>query len=173
MKIKAVCEHTGLSDRAVRLYIDSGLLSPDKTENYAGRRSFDFSQEDLSRLNRIAALRAAGFSIAQIKDVQSDPQSIPQIVAEVTEKQKKKLISNGIVKMLRSENRKLIFGLETTSNRPIGRDRSRHEAAQLLKECGYVVIKGSMTAYYSDEMDRYSDVEQLAVANGFRLELWP
>ena len=64
MKIKAVCEHTGLSDRAVRLYIDSGLLSPDKTENYAGRRSFDFSQEDLSRLNRIAALRAVGFSIA-------------------------------------------------------------------------------------------------------------
>lgn len=57
MKIKAVCEHTGLSDRAVRLYIDSGLLSPDKTENYAGRRSFDFSQEDLSQLNRIAALR--------------------------------------------------------------------------------------------------------------------
>lgn len=91
MKIKAVCEHTGLSDRAVRLYIDSGLLSPDKTENYAGRRSFDFSQEDLSRLNRIAALRAAGFSIAQIKDVQSEPQSIPQIVAEVTEKQKKEL----------------------------------------------------------------------------------
>ncbi len=92
---------------------------------------------------------------------------------KLDEKQKKKLISNGIVKMLRSENRKLIFGLETTSNRPIGRDRSRHEAAQLLKECGYVVIKGSMTAYYNDEMDRYSDVEQLAVANGFRLELWP
>ena len=71
----------------MRLYIGSVLLSPDKTENYDGRRSFDFSQEDLSRLNRIAALRAAGFSIAQIKEVQTDPQSIPRIVAEVTEKQ--------------------------------------------------------------------------------------
>lgn len=91
MKIKAVCEHTGLSDRAVRLYIDSGLLSPDKTENYAGRRSFDFSQEDLSQLNRIATLRAAGFSIAQIKEVQTDPQNIPRVVAEVTEKQETEL----------------------------------------------------------------------------------
>ena len=87
MKIKAVCERTGLSDRAVRLYIENGLLAPDKTENYSGRRSFDFSEEDVARLNRVAALRAAGFSIAQIKEAQTDPQTIPRIVAEVTEKQ--------------------------------------------------------------------------------------
>lgn len=87
MKIKAVCERTGLSDRAIRLYIDSGLLAPDKTENYAGRRSFDFSEEDIQRLDHIAVLRAAGFSIAQIKEILTDPQTIPRIVAEVTEKQ--------------------------------------------------------------------------------------
>lgn len=91
MKIKAVCERTGLSDRAVRLYIESGLLSPEKTENYTGRRSFDFSESDIERLDRIAALRAAGFSIAQIKEIQETPDSIPLIVAEVTEKQETEL----------------------------------------------------------------------------------
>ena len=45
MKIKTVCERTGLSDRAIRLYIENGLLAPDKTENYTGRRSFDFSED--------------------------------------------------------------------------------------------------------------------------------
>lgn len=91
MKIKAVCERTGLSDRAIRLYIESGLLSPDKTENYTGRRSFDFSETDVERLDKIAALRAAGFSIAQIKEIQDSPDSIPAIVAEVTEKQETEL----------------------------------------------------------------------------------
>lgn len=91
MKIKAVCERTGLSDRAIRLYIDSGLLAPDKTENYTGRRSFDFSDGDVTRLDQIAVLRASGFSIAQIREVQENPEHIPAIVAEVTEKQETEL----------------------------------------------------------------------------------
>ena len=94
MKIKAVCERTGLTDRAVRLYIENGLLTPEITENYSGRRSFDFSQDDVACLNRIAALRASGFSIAQIKQAQTDPHSIPRIVAEVAEKQEKELRSS-------------------------------------------------------------------------------
>lgn len=94
MKIKAVCERTGLTDRAIRLYIENGLLTPEKTENYSGRRSFSFSQGDVICLNQIAALRAAGFSIAQIKQAQTDPQSIPRIVAEVTEKQKTEIRSS-------------------------------------------------------------------------------
>lgn len=91
MKIKAVCERTGLSDRAVRLYIENELLTPAKTESYSGRRSFDFSEEDIRRLDQIAALRAAGFSIAQIRDVQDAPESIPRIVAAVTERQELQL----------------------------------------------------------------------------------
>lgn len=85
MKIKAVCDRTELSDRAIRLYIDSGLLAPDKTENYAGRRSFDFSEDDVVRLDRIAALRASGFSIAQIREILQNPDCIPSVVSEVTE----------------------------------------------------------------------------------------
>lgn len=91
MKIKTVCERTGLSDRAIRLYIENGLLAPDKTENYTGRRSFDFSEDDVTRLDQIAVLRASGFSIAQIKEVQEDPEKIPAIVAKVTEKQETEL----------------------------------------------------------------------------------
>jgi DNA-binding transcriptional MerR regulator len=91
MKIKAVCERTGLSDRAIRLYIENGLLAPDKTENYTGRRSFDFSDDDVTRLDQIAVLRASGFSIAQIREVQENPDRIPAIVAEVTEKQETEL----------------------------------------------------------------------------------
>ena len=91
MKIKAVCERTGLSDRAIRLYIENGLLAPDKTENYTGRRSFDFSDDDVTRLDQIAVLRASGFSIAQIREVQENPERIPAIVAEVTEKQETEL----------------------------------------------------------------------------------
>lgn len=91
MKIKAVCERTGLSDRAVRLYIENGLLKPERTESHTGRRSFDFSEADIGRLNKIAALRAAGFSIAQIKEIQDEPAAIPRVVAEVTEKQETEL----------------------------------------------------------------------------------
>ena len=91
MKIKTVCERTGLSDRAIRLYIENGLLAPDKTENYTGRRSFDFSDDDVTRLDQIAVLRASGFSIAQIREVQENPERIPAIVAEVTEKQETEL----------------------------------------------------------------------------------
>lgn len=91
MKIKTVCERTGLSDRAIRLYIENGLLAPDKTENYTGRRSFDFSDDDVTRLDQIAVLRASGFSIAQIREVQENPEKIPAIVAEVTERQETEL----------------------------------------------------------------------------------
>lgn len=38
MKIKEVCEKTGLTDRAIRYYIENGLVFPDKNENYAGHR---------------------------------------------------------------------------------------------------------------------------------------
>lgn len=34
MKIKAVCEATGLTDRTVRYYIEEGLIAPFYTENY-------------------------------------------------------------------------------------------------------------------------------------------
>ncbi len=69
MKIKTVCDMTGLTDRAVRYYIEEQLISPEYTENYLGRKSFDFTESDVQQLKDISVLRKFGFSIAEIKDV--------------------------------------------------------------------------------------------------------
>ncbi len=86
--------------------------------------------------------------------------------------EKNKVISVGTRKGLKSQLRRRIFGLDTYYNRPIGTEKSRNEAAEQLKQHGYIVIKGSMTAYYNDTMERYEDIEKNAITNGFRLLLW-
>ena len=79
MKMKAVCEATGLTDRTVRYYIDENLISPLYSENYLGRKTFDFSEADIQQLRDIAVLRKFGFSIAEIKEMIRDPDSILRI----------------------------------------------------------------------------------------------
>lgn len=88
MKMKAVCEQTGLTDRAVRYYIESGLLSPRFTENYLGRKTFDFSEQDIAALKDILVLRSIGYSVAEIHTMQQSPAKIgplTQALAERTE----------------------------------------------------------------------------------------
>ena len=67
MKMKEVITETGLTDRAIRLYIENGLVAPSCSENYAGRKNIEFIAEDVAKLNNIATLRKAGFSIGEIK----------------------------------------------------------------------------------------------------------
>ena len=69
MKIKDVIAETGLTDRAIRLYIENGLVAPSCSENYAGRKNIDFTEEDIETLKNIATLRKAGFSINEIKQL--------------------------------------------------------------------------------------------------------
>lgn len=70
MKMKELSALTGISDRTIRYYIDDGLFIPEKyTENYEGRRSYDFSKNDVKRLNYIALLRKYGFPISEIKEL--------------------------------------------------------------------------------------------------------
>ncbi len=88
MKIKTVCELTGLSDRAIRHYIDEELISPDCDENYLGRRSFEFSDSDVDLLSHISTLRKFGFSVSEIRDMIRDNDIIP---ITVTALQKRKL----------------------------------------------------------------------------------
>ena len=47
MKMKDVIRLTGLTDRAVRLYIENGLIEPDISENYAD----DLSTEKLAQIS--------------------------------------------------------------------------------------------------------------------------
>lgn len=71
MKIKEVMERTGLTDRAIRLYIDNGLTAPENQKSYTGRNNYDFTEEDVTRLQQIALLRKAEFSLEQIKALQA------------------------------------------------------------------------------------------------------
>ena len=86
MKIKAVSELTGLTARAIRVYIDERLIDPKFTENYLGRRSFEFSQDDIAALQSIAALRKYGFSIDEIRSILSDPQKSIAIIENVKQR---------------------------------------------------------------------------------------
>ena len=86
MKIKAVSELTGLTIRTIRVYIDEQLVAPKFTENYLGRRSFEFSQEDIVSLQNIATLRKYGFSIDEIRNILLDSQNSIAIVESVKQR---------------------------------------------------------------------------------------
>lgn len=80
MKIKEIIEKTGLTDRAVRLYIDNGLVAPSIEESHSGRKSIDFTDADVERLKNIALLRKAGFSIADIKEILNGEEQAQEVV---------------------------------------------------------------------------------------------
>ncbi len=80
MRMKEVCERTGLTDRAVRLYIDSGLVAPKRESSYTGRSAIYFEEADIEALQTVAVLRKAGFSIADIKKMQVSPEEIPAVI---------------------------------------------------------------------------------------------
>lgn len=83
MKIKTVCEATGLTDRAIRYYIEEGLIGPAHTENYLGRRNFDFTDDDVRQLENIATLRKYDFSVEDIKTMADDPETIVGVCKEL------------------------------------------------------------------------------------------
>ena len=91
VKISSVCEQTGLTDRAVRFYIEKGLLSPVCEENYLGRRFYDFSEGDIGRLHEISVLRKYDFSIPEIQEVYSRPESIGSVLSAVIERKRETL----------------------------------------------------------------------------------
>lgn len=88
MKIGAVSQATGLTDRTIRYYIEEGLLQPGFTKNYTGRKSFDFTQEHVTLLHQISVLRKYGFSITDIKTILEDPSQSSEITQELIEKKK-------------------------------------------------------------------------------------
>ena len=91
MKIKEICERTGLTDRTVRFYIEEQLIAPFYTENYLGRKSFDFSEGDLEKLKDIATLRSFGFSVDEIKELIFEKEDNEKIVEEVRKRAEKSL----------------------------------------------------------------------------------
>lgn len=86
MKIKDVITETGLTDRAIRLYIENGLVAPSCSESYAGRKNIDFTVEDVECLKNIATLRKAGFSINEIKQLRLSTETCRKTLEEFIEK---------------------------------------------------------------------------------------
>jgi len=91
MKMKDVIAVTGLTDRAIRLYIENGLVSPSCSESYAGRKNIDFTDDDVAELCNIAILRKAGFSISEIKLLRLDDESCRKVLTEFMSKTSRRI----------------------------------------------------------------------------------
>lgn len=79
MKMKQVCQQTGLTERTIRFYVEKGLCSPE-THWTDHRKYYDFSQENVKELHQAAELRKAYFSIQEIQTMRSRPEEIPEIL---------------------------------------------------------------------------------------------
>lgn len=80
MQIKQAAATCGLTEKAIRLYEEKGLISPKITDKN-GRAFRDYDEETVSRLQTIAALRRAFFSIEQIAAILDTPENIPAVFA--------------------------------------------------------------------------------------------
>ena len=78
MKIKEVCERTGLTRRAVRFYEEKGLISPEIREENEYR---DYTEEDVRRLRLVARLRGYRFSVEAIRRLLERPQEAGAVFA--------------------------------------------------------------------------------------------
>lgn len=81
MKLKEVCELTGLSRKTVRLYEEKELFSPHK-ERRNGREYREYTEEDIHKLQVIASLRKAWFTMEEIRRMQADPAAIREIIPQ-------------------------------------------------------------------------------------------
>ena len=97
MKMKDVIEKTNLTGRAIRLYMENGLVSPSCSENYAGRKNIEFSDDDVEALKNVATLRKAGFSINEIKLLKEGTVPCRKTVCEFIEKTTQKIESDKAV----------------------------------------------------------------------------
>lgn len=87
MKIREVCQKTGLTERTVRYYIERGLIYPISTPSVVSSRTeYQFDSSHVLQLRDIAILRGYGFPIDRILEMKRDPSSIgAQIEAQATE----------------------------------------------------------------------------------------
>ncbi len=83
MKLKELSEKSGISDRTIRYYISDGIFIPEKyTENYLGRKNYDYTENDLIKLEQIALLRKYDFSIKEIKCLFDNELDIQKVLSE-------------------------------------------------------------------------------------------
>lgn len=70
MKMKELSSRVNIPETTIRYYINDGIFIPESyTENYEGRKNYDFTENDVERLNQIAVLRKYGFTMKSIKQL--------------------------------------------------------------------------------------------------------
>ncbi len=81
MQIKEAAAKCGLTEKAIRLYEEKGLITPSYTE-INGRKFRDYDEKTVEQLKTIAGLRQSFFSLEQIAAMQNTPEDIPAIFSE-------------------------------------------------------------------------------------------
>ena len=145
MKIKAASELTGLTIRTIRVYIDEQLVAPKFTENYLGRRSFEFSQEDIVSLQNIATLRKYGFSIDEIRNILLDSQNSIAIVESVKQRTQNQMNEYGErLKALARVEEKKVYSVEELSEILLQSEEELELPVELPKRNVKRIIKSSV-----------------------------
>ena len=80
MKMKEICERSGLTERAVRLYCERGLVHPEKYWE-RGREYLVFSDHNLRELAIVSELRHADFSLDEIALMLQSPEKCGDVLA--------------------------------------------------------------------------------------------
>lgn len=138
MRIKEVCQATGLTDKAIRFYINQELLSPDYTENYAGRKNYFFSEQDIAALNKISLLRKYDFSVNDIRQMLCDNSVIDEI------------LENHIYEIKNNTAQSRIL-LNNLLNASISNSKSVDDLCSALEECREIEIQKKE----SDNTEKY------------------
>jgi DNA-binding transcriptional MerR regulator len=76
MKMEHVCEKTGLSEKTILLYIKENLVQPSVHESN-GKETYNFSEEDVVKLQDIRYLRDSELGIEKIREMLNNPLWIP------------------------------------------------------------------------------------------------
>ena len=160
MKMKEVCARSGLTERAVRLYCDRGLVHPEKKWDN-GREYLIFSDYNLRELAVISKLRQADFTLDEISLMLHSPEQSGDVlvgwrgrVAEQNQRltnAKDKLAELSTHETLNAERIAEALGAKITSH-----GAAPYEGETFAEFCE----REEHTHVYSDEMQKISRQEQ-------------
>src|SRR6185437_4356965 len=80
MRVGELAKRTGLTVRTLRYYDEIGLLSPPRCPGSDYRQ---YGESEISRLQQIASLRQLGFSLDEIREILTRPETSVQQVIEL------------------------------------------------------------------------------------------
>lgn len=168
-KMKDACQMTGLTEKAIRLYMEKKLVEP-RMELGVHRNAYSFSEEDIERLKDIAALRGAGFGLSDIKLMIDDPANISSLVEE-----RETLLQREIEQM--KSLRRTINNLTIEEHTNVSKlteamvvDSPKEEASRLTMRLLYVasllLIALACVLFFGDLKILYSFLFGICLVNG-------